>query len=319
MKTICTNPECLQTYNVKPEALNKLVRCKKCNSIFKIEPYEELVNSSKILIEDVTNNDTENISDSEASSNSSATSDSTDPEAVQPDTTSKSGGTKKKTNKEIIEAKAQVIQLEIKKIIPLLFAAYERQENESGTRVLINKILEDVLGYTFKDNIKTEQKINGKLADYVLSINNEDIIVIEAKAIKTSLKEKHIYQATTYGAYAGIKWVVLTNGLVWMLYRISTGEKISHDLVFTVDLLDGLDDEEAKYLYLISYDGMCRGRLLENLWQKIWALSPENLTVALLSDDVISKVRTTLTKQTGYKATNEEIRQILEEKMLELS
>ena len=44
--------------------------------------------------------------------------------------------------------------------------------------------------------------------------------LIEVKAIGLSLKENHLRQALGYGANNGIPWVVLTNGLVWELYRI---------------------------------------------------------------------------------------------------
>lgn len=291
MKTICTNLECLQDYHIKPEALGKLVRCKRCNTIFKIEELQEPVNTSDLFLEE----DETEAANVEAECLSS--------EATRT--------IKRKSTKEIIQEKIKGIRIATTEIIPSLKNSYDKGENESDTRLLIDLTLTKVLGYQIDNDIKTEQKINGKKADYVLSVNGEDCIILEAKAIRSPLKENHIYQATAYGAYAGIKWVVLTNGLVWMLYRVSTGEKLAHDLIFTINLLDGLDEEEAEHFYLISKDGMSRKHLLEKAWQKIWALNPENLTDALLSEDVISKVRVALTKQTGYKVTNEELRRVL--------
>ncbi len=152
-----------------------------------------------------------------------------------------------------------------------------------------------------------------------MSIKGEAVMVIEAKKIGMALKENHIFQAAAYGAYAGIKWVVLTNALVWQLYRISTGEKIQHDLVFTIDLLDGLDREEAELFYLISKEGISRKNLLEQRWEKIRALSTENIINVLLDEEVLSKIRTTLIKRTGYKEiTKEELRTILEQDILQL-
>lgn len=113
--------------------------------------------------------------------------------------------------------------------------------------------------------------------------------------------------------------MILTNAIVWQLYRISTGERIEHDLVFTIDLLDGLDRQEAEYFYLISRDGMSRKNLLEQRWQKIRALSSENIVSVLLDEEILTKIRTTLTKRTGYKVTNDELRQVLEENILQLS
>lgn len=296
MRTICTNLECLQEYQVKPEALGKLARCPQCNSVFKVEEFHDSTKAYELIADE----DDQSLDSTEVVAEAS----------MEAEPTQSATQTVKRKTREIIEARIRNIRIEAKKVIPLLESSYNRGNNESDTRLIIDSMLKDILGYQI-DDIRTEQKVNGRRADYVLSVNGEDCIVIEAKAITNCLKPNHIYQATAYGAYAGIKWVILTNGIVWMLYRITTGEKLGHELIFTVSLLDGLDEEEAEHFYLISRDGMCRKHLLEKRWQKIWALNPDNLREALLSEEVVSKVRTTLTKQTGYRVTNEELKQVL--------
>ena len=179
-------------------------------------------------------------------------------------------------------------------------------------------MLQRVLGYSL-DDIKTEQKVEGKRADYVLSVNGEDCLIIEAKKIGMPLKQNQIFQATSYGAHSGIRWVILTNAIVWQLYHLSFGEKIETDLVFSIELRDGLDDDEAYYFYLLSKTGMARKQLLEKLWQKISALCYDNIVNAILTDDVISKIRATLSKQTGCRITNEELRASLENNILQLA
>ena len=133
-----------------------------------------------------------------------------------------------------------------------------------------------------------------------------------------SLRDRQIFQATSYGAYAGIKWALLTNALVWQLYHISIGDKIETDLIFTIDLMDGLDDEEANCFYLISKHGMSRKNLLENRWKQISTLCCDNIVNAILTDGVIAKIRSTLTKQTGYRVTDDELRTAIEENILQL-
>ncbi|MDX2230066.1 MAG: type I restriction enzyme HsdR N-terminal domain-containing protein [Leptolyngbyaceae cyanobacterium bins.349] len=291
MKTICANLECLQDYYVKPEALGKLTRCKRCNTIFKIEEMPETVGNSNLFA------------------------DEDESEAVEADieysSSTEVSFAKRRKTKEIIEEKIQHIAQAMKKIQPLLMNSYDRKDNESDTRrLVIDRILIDVLGYAEED-IRTEYKAYNNKVDYVLSVKGEECIVVEAKAVFKPLGKREIEQATSYGVLMGIKWVVLTNGLVWMLYRTADDMRSSHDLVFTIELLDGLDEEEASHFYLISKHGMCRKKLLEKRWQKISALSPENLTAAVLSEEVINRIRITLTAQTGYRATNEEIRHTL--------
>lgn len=290
MKTACANLECKQIYNVKPEMIGQKARCKRCNMVFKVLEYIEPAKEITVVL----------------------------PEQPAPNESEEKGERKRRSAQEILNEKLDRITIEVNKILPLLIDSYERKGNESDTRMLLNSVLQFVLGYEISD-IKTEQKIESRRADYVLSIKGEPVIVIEAKKVGMNLKESQIYQAAAYGAYAGIRWVVLTNALVWQLYRISTGEKIQHDLVFTIDLLDGLDREEAELFYLISKEGMARKNLLEQRWEKIRALSTENIINVLLDEEVLSKIRTTLIKKTGYKEiTKEELRNILEQDILQL-
>lgn len=290
MKTICPNLECLQVYHVKSEALGKLTRCKQCNTVFTIEAMPDPIDVSELFAGE-------------------------DAEAIEEEVDCVTSGgvgtvTRKKTTQEVIADKIREITQVIGCVAPDLDGSYKRMDNESDTRAVIDRILKEVLGYS-EENIQREYKVYNNKIDYVLSIKGENCLLVEAKAIHKPLRSAEIAQATSYGVLAGIKWVVLTNGLVWMLYRISDDPKSSHDLVFSVDLIDGLDEEEASHLYLISKHGMCRKHLLEKRWQKISALSPENLTAAILSEEVINKIRITLTAQTGYKVSNEEIKQTL--------
>ncbi len=289
MYTICTNEECGQKYKVKSEMMGVIGRCKKCNNVFEIK---EHIEPSKIielgLVEDESQND------------------------ISPDEKKQ-----RRSTREVMEENIANIKQEVVNFIPRLNTSLERQDNESDTRLLINKMLQNILGYRLED-IKTEQKIGGRRADYVLSINNKDVMVIEAKKIGMALRERQIFQTTSYGAYAGIKWALLTNAVVWQFYHISTGDKIETDLVFTIDLRDGLDDDEAYYFYLISKPGMSRKNLLDNLWQKISALCYDNIVSAILTDGVISKIRTALTKQTGHKVTDDELRTAIEENIFQL-
>ncbi|HPE73188.1 MAG TPA: type I restriction enzyme HsdR N-terminal domain-containing protein [Candidatus Competibacter sp.] len=110
--------------------------------------------------------------------------------------------------------------------------------NESQSRLLLDRILQDVLGYALSE-IKTEQKIQGRAADYVLAPGGIDALVIEAKRLGAPLRDKQIFQATSYAAYAGIRWALLTNIVNWQLYRVATENKVETDLVFAIDLQNG--------------------------------------------------------------------------------
>lgn len=225
---------------------------------------------------------------------------------------------KKRSSQEIIQQKIKDIKITVKRSLPLIGQLLKRDANETETRHGIEVILQDVLGYDLVVDVRKECAVRGLKADYIVEVKNEAVFVIEAKRIGTTLSQSHAYQATNYGALTGIKWVVLTNGLVWQLYRVLQEGPCDYYLVFTIDLLDGLSDDEADFFYLISKDCMCRKNLLENQWQRILALSPHNLVSTILSDDVISKIRATIARETGYRATVDEVREAIEQDLIGL-
>lgn len=168
MKTICPNLECKQTYNIKPEMLGATARCKRCNTVFKLIEYIEPIKEVALLLPPE--------------------------EAVVKDVEEK-GERKRRTAQEILNEKLDHITSEVSKILPLLMDSLNKKGNESDTRMLLDSILQYALGYDFNE-IKTEQKIEGRRADYVLSLKNEDVIVLEAKRIGMTLRENQIFQAT---------------------------------------------------------------------------------------------------------------------------
>ncbi|AQU99751.1 type I restriction enzyme HsdR N-terminal domain-containing protein [Desulfococcus multivorans] len=290
MWTKCSNGECGFQFKVNENKFGQFINCKKCGNEFRATFSTDPPPTVNVI-------------------------DEAEREKVPPDPKD----TRKRTSpKEIMARQIDEIKQNIKEHIPMLDASLANKDNESDTRLILDRILQDVLNYRIED-IKTEQKIQGRKADYVLSVNGDDVMVIEAKRVTMGLSDKQIFQASSYGAYSGIRWALLTNAAVWQLYRISMSEKIETDLVFSIDLRDGLDEQEAQYFYLISKDGMSRKGLLENLWQRMSALCYENILTAIFTDGVISKIRATLTKDTGCRLTNDEVRDALEKRVFQIA
>ena len=55
--------------------------------------------------------------------------------------------------------------------------------DESGTRIMINTFLTDVLGYKPIEEIKTEYMIKGRYADYIIQVNKVRHFLVEVKAL----------------------------------------------------------------------------------------------------------------------------------------
>lgn len=222
---------------------------------------------------------------------------------------------RRRTLQDVLATQVEDIKTRYRTFSPLLKRAMQDSPNESQSRLLLDRILQDVLGYALNE-IKTEQKIQGRIADYVLAPGGIDALVIEAKRLGAALRDKQIFQATSYSAYAGIRWAVLTNVVNWQIYRVSTEDKVQADLVFTLELSATLDDESAYRLMLLSKAGMARCELLEKLWRKKIALSSESLLTAILNDEVLSKIRTVLLRERGCPLTNQEIQEAIERELL---
>ena len=222
---------------------------------------------------------------------------------------------RRRTLQDVLTAQVEEIKTRYRAIQPLLKRVMQDSPNESQSRLLLDRILQDVLGYSLGE-IKTEQKIQGRAADYVLAPGGVDALVIEAKRIGAPLRDKQIFQATSYAAYAGIRWALLTNVVNWQLYRVATENKVEADLVFALDLQGGLDGDSAYRLMLLSKTGITRCELLDKLWRKKVALSQESLIAAILNEEVLNKIRAVLLRERGYPLTNQEIQDAIEREVL---
>lgn len=218
---------------------------------------------------------------------------------------------KRRSSQDILDKHAVKMRSEIARIIPQVDSATKNKLNESNTRMLVDRILMDVLGYNI-DEIKAEQNIEGRKADYVLSVGTKESLVVEVKRAGLPLKDQHIFQATSYGAFSGIEWVLLTNLREWKLFRIISESKVEAEHLFTVTLNEDFDKSMNDSFALISKVGMERPSLLLKAWSKVNALSDSNVINAILSPDVLAKIRSNIRKESSISIEIESIQQVVE-------
>jgi len=224
---------------------------------------------------------------------------------------------KRRSPKQILLENSIYLLQGFKIFLPTIHEAVEKKLNESNSRMILDKIFIDVFGYKMEE-VKAEQKIQGRIADYVLAINDVDVMVVEVKKAGMVLREKQIFQATSYGAYSGIRWALLTNLIQWQVYHVSTQDRVEATLVFSVDLSSDVTQQDADLLVLISRFGLNKKNLIEQLWEETNALSEDNIVSSILTEDVITKIRLTIKKDKNIHVENEKIQQVLE-KILNLT
>ena len=189
--------------------------------------------------------------------------------------------------------------------------------DESGTRLMINSFLSDVLNYKPIEEIKTEYMIKGTYADYVVQINGVRHFLVEVKALSFHLSEKHLRQTINYGANEGIEWALLTNGKCFDFYRILFNKPIEARKIFSIDLtLASNFKKESEMIQSLHRDEIVK-KSLKMLWNRCEALNPFNIASLLYSKNGINFIRKNIKKRTGEKCQEDDIINSLNIIMLE--
>ena len=201
----------------------------------------------------------------------------------------------------------------IKKYQPLLTSAKSRDVGEADTVTLIKDMLSDIFGYDKYSEVTSEFAIRGTYCDLAIKLENRLAILIEAKAIGIDLKEQHTKQAIDYAANQGLDWVVLTNGVTWLVYKVIFEKPIDKELVVSLDLssLNSRSQEHIESLYLLCKEGWIKSALGEYHTQR-QALSRFFIGAMLQSDPVLDAIRRELRRVSpDVKISTDDIKSVL--------
>jgi hypothetical protein len=180
--------------------------------------------------------------------------------------------------------------------------------DESGTRLLVNTFLSEVLCFEPIAEIKTEYMIRGTYADYMVQIKGERHFLVEVKAFSLKLSENHLRQVVNYGANEGIEWVLLTNGKVFDFYKVLFTKPIASRKVFSIDFTDPLQFKKAAETLQFMHRDCVANNGLSALWSKITALEPTNVAGLLFAPTVINFIKKNLKDSYKRPFTDEEVK-----------
>jgi hypothetical protein len=179
--------------------------------------------------------------------------------------------------------------------------------DESGTRLLLNSFLSDVLGYKPIEEIRTEYMIKGTYADYVVQIEKIRYFLVEVKALSFALSEKHLRQVVNYGANEGIEYALLTNGKNFEFYKILFDKPIDSRRLFTLDLSDQSSYKDAvEFLQHLHRDSVLKNNF-KALWNKCEASDPYNISGILVSGPVTKVISKMIRQKYNEKCPDEAI------------
>lgn len=179
----------------------------------------------------------------------------------------------------------------IKHFQPILAAAKARDAGEADTVTIIKDMLGDVFGYDKYSEVTSEHAIKGTYCDLAIKIDNILQTLIEVKAIGLELKDNHVKQAVDYAANQGVTWVVLTNGIIWRIYKVTFEKPIGQELVVDLDFLSLKPKSDFEDLYLWCKEAWGASSALDEFEARKQALSRFLIGAVILSDPVLEVIR----------------------------
>jgi len=171
----------------------------------------------------------------------------------------------------------------------------------------------EALGWDMKKDAERERKIFGKRADYIMSLGNQEVSIIEAKKTSITLSDdKEGEQTVSYAYHKKIKFAILTNFKQIRVYHaLSHTTKVNKNLLkddkgyLWVDCKDFI--KEFDRLWLLSKESFEKkdiDKLLKNVDKKIIKLIDESILQDLL------EIREILSKDLKNKRTYLSLEQI---------
>ncbi|MBI4743295.1 MAG: type I restriction enzyme HsdR N-terminal domain-containing protein [Actinobacteria bacterium] len=185
----------------------------------------------------------------------------------------------------------------LKRFQPILSSAKARDVNEADTVIIVIDILSELFGYDKYSEITSEHMIRGTYCDLAVMIESKVKLLLEIKAIGLDLKESHTKQAIDYAANKGIDWVILTNSVIWRIYKVSFTKPINQELVAEIDFLtlNHRSKTDIEYLYILTREGL-QSQALQDYRIQSQATNRFLIGQLLLTDDTLNILRRELKK-----------------------
>lgn len=201
----------------------------------------------------------------------------------------------------------------LKKYQPIVRKLAERDISEADTVTVIKDMLSDIFGYDKYNELTSEQQIRGTFCDLAIRVEGKIHYLAEVKSAGTSLNENHLRQAVNYGAHHGIEWILLTNGIIWKIFRIKFSQPIDWDEVYNFDMgaISPRSSDDLAKLAMLCRESISTDAL-EAFHKQAQILNRYVIAELLLSDAVAGALRKELRRLfDGLKVSDDELRILL--------
>ena len=206
----------------------------------------------------------------------------------------------------------------LKSFQTVLEAQKARDVSEADTVTIVKDVLSDVFGYDKYSELTSEHAIRGTYCDLAVRIDGRLAFLCEVKAIGLELKDAHVKQAIDYAANQGCEWVVLTNGIEWILYHVLFRKPIDKQDVARINLLsaNAKSERDSELLYLLTREGFAKSAVTEFRDKKNATSRYMLAAILCTSEPIISAIRREVRRTSDLIVEPEVIVQILRDQVI---
>lgn len=198
----------------------------------------------------------------------------------------------------------------LKKYQPIVRKLAERDISEADTVTVIKDMLTDIFGYDKYAELTSEQQIRGTYCDLAVRVEGKIHYLAEVKSAGTTLNDTHLRQAVNYGAHQGIEWIILTNAIVWKVYRIRFGQPIDWDEVYCFDMgaLSARSQDDLAKVFMLCRESISTDAL-QAYHKQAQILNRYVLAELLQGDAIVGMLRKEVRRLfDGMKVSDDELR-----------
>jgi len=189
--------------------------------------------------------------------------------------------------------------------------AIERQMNEAQTTDVVEDVLEKMLNFDRFEDRKPQFNIDGKsknVVDILLEFGDGMKVPVEIKQAAMSLNERHAGQLEDYAKLLNAPYGILTNGSDWRLIRYSPDD--GDVQVAQFNLANDTPNTIIETAYVFTKESM-KGGHTDKQAELAAFLQAENIADTLVSDRVLSAIRTEMKARHGCTLDTDDIRNVL--------
>jgi hypothetical protein len=200
----------------------------------------------------------------------------------------------------------------------ILEQAKSRDINEADTVVIVSDVLSNLFGYNKYEEVTREYAIKSTYCDLAIKVEGTLKFLIEVKAIGLPLQDKHYQQALDYGANNGTDWIVLTNGIIWKVYKVKFEKPIRTDFICEFNLLEMKikNQNDLDKMYILCKEGLKRNAIDEFSEHKM-VVNKFYIGTILQSESLIETIKRELRKINPLvKPDSDEITSIIKNEVL---